>query len=206
MSDGVNLFAKMNWLAHLYLSEPNAEFRVGNLLPDLTGADKLVALPEAYQQGIRRHRRIDLFTDTHPLVKACVHRFPPPYRRFGGVLTDVYFDYFLARDWQLYSDTPLREFITGFYGEIELCAAAVPDEAYQCLKKMREDDWLGSYHEIAGIVNILERIGRRLRHPSDLAGSLTCFQAHEAAFLADFRVFFPELLAEVNRPLPPSKS
>jgi acyl carrier protein phosphodiesterase len=45
MSDGVNLFAKMNWLAHLYLSEPSAEFRVGNLLPDLTGADKLVDLP-----------------------------------------------------------------------------------------------------------------------------------------------------------------
>jgi acyl carrier protein phosphodiesterase len=63
---------------------------------------------------------------------------------------------------------------------------------------MREEDWLGSYHEIAGIVNVLERIGRRLRRPSDLAGSLPSFQAQEAAFLADFRVFFLELIANTN--------
>jgi acyl carrier protein phosphodiesterase len=202
---GFNLRTKMNWLAHLYLSEPTPEFRVGNLLPDLTGADKLAALPEAYQQGIRRHRRIDLFTDTHPLVKVCVRRFSPPYRRFGSILTDVYFDYFLARDWQEYSDLPLREFIASCYRDIEICGPAIPDEADRCLRQMREEDWLGSYHEIAGIANILERMGRRLRFPSDLAGSLPSFQAQEGAFLADFRVFFLELMADVNCTLPASK-
>src|SRR5215831_7568936 len=101
----------MNWLAHLYLSGASAQFRIGNLLPDLTSASRLVGFPELYQQGIRCHREIDHFTDTHPRVRSCVSRFPAPYRRYAGILTDVYFDHLLARDWLKYSEIPLFEFI-----------------------------------------------------------------------------------------------
>ncbi|MEI9895635.1 MAG: hypothetical protein WDN28_17535 [Chthoniobacter sp.] len=59
----------MNWLAHLYLSEPNAAFRLGNLLPDLASATALAGLPGEFQAGIQRHRRIDAFTDRHPVFR-----------------------------------------------------------------------------------------------------------------------------------------
>ncbi|WP_395734591.1 hypothetical protein [Prosthecobacter sp.] len=59
----------MNWLAHLYLSEPEVEFRVGNLLPDWVGPWEMVGLAEGFQRGIARHRRIDAFTDAHPVVR-----------------------------------------------------------------------------------------------------------------------------------------
>jgi acyl carrier protein phosphodiesterase len=188
----------MNWLAHLYLSEPNAEFRVGNLLPDLTSALHLKFLPETYQRGIRCHRRIDLFTDAHPRVRACVRRFPPPYRRFGGILTDVYFDHFLARDWSQYSTVPLPDFIGEFYRDIETCSMVMPAEAKQRLQRLREEDWLGRYHHTAGVADILGRIGRRFRRPMDLTGSLPIFREHETAFLEDFQSFFPELIAHLR--------
>ncbi|HKV81229.1 MAG TPA: ACP phosphodiesterase [Candidatus Sulfotelmatobacter sp.] len=188
----------MNWLAHLYLSEPNAEFRVGNLLPDLTTASHLKFLPEPYQRGIRCHRRIDVFTDSHPRVRSSVWRFPPPYRRFGGILTDVYFDYFLARDWGEYSTVPLAEFIGEFYRDIETCSAAIPAEAKQGLQRMRNEDWLGRYHHLEGVTDILGRIGRRFRRPLNLMDSLPIFQEHESAFLEDFHNFFPELRAHVR--------
>jgi acyl carrier protein phosphodiesterase len=188
----------MNWLAHLYLSEPNAQFRVGSLLPDVTSAARLIALPEPYQTGIRRHRQIDVFTDAHPRVRCCVGRFPPPYRRFGGILTDVYFDHLLARTWQEYSTVPLPDFIGSIYRDIRTCSAALPLEARQRLQRLQEEDWLGSYHCIAGIADVLGRIGRRFRRPSDLTGSLPFFQEHELAFLNDFRAFFAELREHVR--------
>jgi acyl carrier protein phosphodiesterase len=188
----------MNWLAHLYLSEPNAEFRVGNLLPDLTSASHLKFLPEGYQRGIRCHRRIDVFTDAHTRVRSCVRRFPPPYRRFGGILTDVYFDYFLARDWAEYCAVPRGEFINEFYRDIETCCAVIPDEANQRLQRMRDEDWLGRYHHTAGVADILGRIGRRFRRPLDLTGSLPIFQKHETAFREDFQSFFPQLMAHLR--------
>jgi acyl carrier protein phosphodiesterase len=188
----------MNWLAHLYLSEPNAEFRVGNLLPDLTSAARLAHLPEPYQKGIRCHRQIDAFTDSHPRMQSCVRRFPPPYRRFGGILTDVYFDYLLARDWAEYSVVRLPDFISEIYRDIETCSSVIPAEANLPLQRMREEDWLGRYHHTAGVADILGRIGRRLRRPFDLAGSLPIFQQHQSSFLEDFQAFFPELKAHLQ--------
>ena len=63
---------------------------------------------------------------------------------------------------------------------------------------MREEDWLGRYHHIAGVAEILGRIGRRFRRPLDLTDSLPIFQEHETAFLDDFQSFFPELMAHVR--------
>jgi acyl carrier protein phosphodiesterase len=188
----------MNWLAHLYLSEPTAEFRIGNLLPDMASAARLAYLPEPYQQGIRCHRQIDRFTDSHPRVRSCVQRFPPPYRRFGGILTDVYFDHFLARDWPQHSTVPLPEFIREVYRDIETCSLVIPAETLPPLQRMQQEDWLGSYRSVAAVADILGRISRRFRRPFDLTGSLPIFQEHEAAFLDDFQAFFPELVAHLQ--------
>ena len=183
----------MNWLAHLYLSEPDPRFRVGNLLPDMTSASRLVGLPEPYQNGIHRHRQIDVFTDAHPRVRSCVSRFPAPYRRYGGILTDVYFDHFLARDWSKYSEVPLSEFLDDFYSDIEVCLPEVPAEVAHVLQRMRDQNWLASYHHIGGITEILGRIGRRFRRPFDLSRSRPVFDEHEVEFANDFHAFFQEL-------------
>jgi len=195
----------MNWLAHLYLSEPEAQFRVGNLLPDLASASQLANLPETYQRGIGRHRQIDSFTDSHPRVKSCASRFPVPYRRFGGILTDVYFDYFLARDWTQYSSEPLRNFIDECYRDIGLCLPEIPSQAALVLHRMQDEDWLGSYHHLAGIGLILSRISRRLRRPFDLAGSVPLFEQQESAFREDFNIFLPELLVHLQATSQPQR-
>lgn len=188
----------MNWLAHLHLSEPNPEFRIGNLLPDLASAAHLAGLPESFQRGIRCHRAIDRFADAHPRFKACVSRFPKPYRRYAGVLTDVYFDHLLARDWLEYSAISLPDFIDEVYRDIENCLPAVPADAGLHLFRMRQADWLSSYPTIPGITEILRRLSQRLRRPFDLSGSLPFFEAHEGSFSDDFRVFFPELVSHVG--------
>lgn len=188
----------MNWLAHLYLSEPDAQFKVGNLLPDLMSGSELSGLPESFQQGIRCHRKIDTFTDTHPRVLSCIRRFPPPYRRYGGVLTDIYFDHFLAREWEKYSAVPLSSFLSDFYRDIETCLPDVPKEAGNRLRRMREEQWLGCYDTLTGITEILSGVSRRFSRPFDLTGSRSFFQENEYAFADDFYAFFPELVEYVG--------
>jgi acyl carrier protein phosphodiesterase len=191
----------MNWLAHLYLSEDNAQFRVGNLLPDLASARQLAALGESYQAGIRCHREIDRFTDAHPRFRSCVSRFPPPFRRYGGILTDIYFDHFLARDWAKYHSLPLTEFISAAYCDIKLCLPEIPSKAAWALNRMLEEDWLGSYHELLGIGEILKRVSCRLRRPFDLSASLPFFAEQESCFSDDFHAFFPDLMTHLNLPV-----
>jgi acyl carrier protein phosphodiesterase len=89
----------MNWLAHLFLSKQNIEYRVGNLLPDFLPITELVKFSQPFQEGITCHRIIDSFTDSHPIVKNSITRIPATYKRFGGILTDVFYDHFLAKNW-----------------------------------------------------------------------------------------------------------
>jgi len=188
----------MNWLAHLYLSEPDPAFRLGNLLPDLIPARSLTSLPAEFQKGVGQHRRIDAFTDSHPVVRRSIQRIEPSSRRFGGILCDIFYDHFLARDWASYSSQLLPEFARTIYASFDQYRASIPPDACLLLDQMRTADWLCSYRELAGVSRALERIGSRLRRPVPLAHAISALEHNYDAFHSDFRAFFPELQSHVS--------
>ena len=118
--------------------------RTGSILPDFDRIRDPGALPHDLQRGIRLHHQIDAFTDAHPIVRTSVRRIPAPFRRFGGILTDLWYDHFLARDWAQHSDIPLREFVDQAYGAINECRPHLSAVACERLDQMREADWLSS--------------------------------------------------------------
>lgn len=183
----------MNWLAHLALSPPHPEIRVGNLLPDLAARSEWVGLSENYQLGIRLHLRIDAFTDAHPLFRQSLRRFQPPLRRYAGILTDVFYDHVLAREWAQFHPQPLPEFIQEVYASFASQKGVIPSPAWEALARMQADDWLGSYAETEGLRQIFRRMSRRLRRPVDFEPSLTVLAEHYEAYRQDFLVFYPEL-------------
>src|SRR5688572_16758511 len=166
----------MNWLAHLYLSEANPAVRIGNLLPDILPASALVSLSPDFQRGITLHRRIDAFTDAHPVVRQSIQRFEPPFRRFGGILTDLFYDHFLARDWSTYSAEPLSRFTQGVYASFDEFRDALPAEACVRLDQMRSADWLNSYGELSGMARTLDRVGSRFQRRVELAASISVLE------------------------------
>jgi acyl carrier protein phosphodiesterase len=183
----------MNWLAHLYLSEPDPAFRLGNLLPDLIPAQSLASLPAVFQKGIMQHRRIDAFTDSHPVVRQSIQRIEPAFRRFGGILCDIFYDHFLARDWDVYSAEPLPDFARVIYASFDQFRDSIPTDACLVLDKMRAGDWLCSYRDLAGVSGALERVGSRLRRRVPLAQTISMLKHSYDAFHSDFCAFFPEL-------------
>lgn len=188
----------MNWLAHLQLSEPSSAFRLGNLLPDLVGARELAALPEEFQRGVKCHHRIDAFTDAHPKFRQSVARLSPRFRRFGGIIVDVFYDHFLAVNWSEHSSMPLRECVDEFYASFDVHRGELPAAIWPVLERMREQDWLGSYGDLAGVRIALGRIGKRLRKPLDLGECEPELERDYAGFKADFAAFYPELTAHVG--------
>jgi len=150
-------------------------------------------MPAQFQHGIERHRVIDRFTDSHPAVARSIQRLDSRFRRYGGIIIDVLYDHFLARDWPLYSPESLSDFIQDFYSSLDEFRDRLPADAFVVLEKMRAGDWLGSYVEIAGISQALRRIGARLLRPIDLAESLSVIDSSYNSLSDDFHEFFPEL-------------
>ncbi|MEK7780880.1 MAG: ACP phosphodiesterase [Verrucomicrobiota bacterium] len=182
----------MNWLAHALLSENTSAFRLGNLLPDFLTATELAQLDPIFQPGMMSHRRIDAFTDQHPVVRRSVRRFVA-YRRVAPVLVDVFYDHFLSTDWAQYSAQPLESFIAEVYGAFDVHRAQLPETLWPPLQRMRAEDWLGSYRDFAGLRRTLTRMERRFRRQVDLVGGVAELENNYADLRADFREFFPEL-------------
>jgi acyl carrier protein phosphodiesterase len=187
----------MNWLAHLVLSDRSPSFRIGNLLPDLMTRQELEAVWEAFQRGIECHRRIDVFTDAHPVVRRSARRLSPPHRRFAPILIDIFYDHFLSLHWQRYSPQPIETFVSEIYDAFDASHAELPAATNAILRRMREENWLGSYGEIAGIRLTLERVGRRLRRPVQLGDAAEELEKKHAELETDFDEFFPQLRAHI---------
>jgi acyl carrier protein phosphodiesterase len=188
----------MNWLAHVFLSERSAGFRIGNLLPDMVGPATLANVSPEVMRGVRQHRRIDAFTDSHSIVRRSIVRVGPEFRRFAGIFVDIFYDHFLSREWAKFSAVPLTDFTREVYAGFESHRHEIPWEAQEPLDTMKAEDWLSSYGDFHGVATTLGRIGLRLRRPTPLARGAEILEVDYAGFHADFSEFFPQLREHVR--------
>ena len=191
----------MNWLAHVFLSEPDVEFQLGNLLADVVRGPQRAAMSADFVRGAACHKAIDAFTDAHPVVKRSRGRIGSEHRRFSGVLVDVFYDYFLARNWQRYSPITLDAYTAAFYASVQAQAIELPPDARTLLERMIRHDLLGSYARVDGVERALRRISiylnSRWHKQFALDQGVRDLIADEAGFAADFHEFFPTLQAHV---------
>jgi acyl carrier protein phosphodiesterase len=183
----------MNWLAHAFLSKPNIAFRVGNILPDLVSITELKKFPPPIQDGIRCHKAIDIFTDSHPIVKHSINRLPAHYKRYGGILTDVFYDHFLAKNWNHYSSIDLNNFTQDFNADLKFIARDIPEEILAMFQRMLKHNVFVSYRDISGIKTTLQRIDLRLRKPANLGSAIHALEDHYDIYETEFSAFFDEL-------------
>ena len=188
----------MNFLAHLLLSPPTADGRLGGLLGDFVkGPLEQAGYPSSVVEGIRLHRRVDSFTDAHPAVCAARNLMSPGRRRFAGILVDVFFDHFLARRWERWHPAPLPRFAALVYGELARTPHPIPPRFAAMAPAMAAQDWLGTYADIDGIALTLERMSRRSCVAAPLAGGAAELMRAFEGFEHAFETFFPQVLAMV---------
>ena len=188
----------MNWLAHLYLSEPTAGFYVGNLLPDLVPVRALADLSGEMLRGVEQHRKIDVFTDAHPIFWRSRWRLSGEYRRFSGVLVDVLYDHFLICEWSKFSSMNLQSFIADVHNSFDELRDEIPLDAYIRLARIRENGLLCVNSEISGVLVTLERIGLGLRRPVPLENAMSVLEKNYDDLRGDFLEFFPEMVASFS--------
>jgi acyl carrier protein phosphodiesterase len=189
----------VNYLAHLLLAEPTAESWIGNLAGDFVKGRIGDGVPLEIAQGIRHHRAVDAFTDSHPSVAAFRRVLIPEHGHYARVIADVFFDHFLAIDFTRYSSEPLDDFLHRVYNAIDPHADELPGRLRFVYPRMRDEGWLSSYQTIDGIRLALGGISHRLSRRPQLAPSVHFLEdMHRATLEPLFHEFFPDVL-ELDR-------
>lgn len=190
----------MNYLAHIYLARHSDDAMLGALLGDFVKPHSGAQFTPETEVEIVIHRKVDAFTDSHPLVLGAKQMFPGPSRRYAGILLDVFYDHLLATHWSQYSDVPLDAFIARFYHALRDKADVLPPRLARAAPYMIEQDWLGSYSTFAGVDIAVRRISTRLSRNGDvMIEGLRDLADNYDALEHGFRAFFPELIAFVEK-------
>jgi acyl carrier protein phosphodiesterase len=189
----------MNFLAHAVLAGDDPALIVGGVVGDWIKGPLPGALPPDLARGVALHRAIDSHAETHPAFQRSRNRVAADRRRYAGVLVDIFYDHLLARDWAQHWPIPLDHFCTEVYGHIDARLADLPEHARPAMNLMAREDWLHSYADLAGIADVLQRMGRRARQPNPLAGGEQAFSADAEGFAEDFAWWFADAQGFVLR-------
>jgi acyl carrier protein phosphodiesterase len=188
----------VNYLAHLYLSDGTPQSMVGSMLGDFVKGDDYNGYSPDIRGAILLHRQIDIFTDAHPTHRRSKTRLDSRHRHTKGVLVDIFYDHFLARNWSEYTDSTLKEFTTLVYRALQAHMPILPPRLKRILPHMVTYDWLRSYRDMENIGHALSGLSRRLTRRNELAQGLEELQQNYDDLESDFREFFPQLIEHVE--------
>lgn len=183
----------MNFLAHIYLSGNNDFIKIGNLMADGIRGKEYQIFPLDVQKGIILHRAIDTFTDAHPIFRISKHRLHEKYGHYSGVIIDVFYDHFLAKNWSNYSDEKLSDFVNRFYKSLEDNFEMLTLKTQNMLPYIKKGNWLYNYQFIEEIERVLFQMDRRTKHESNMGFSVQELKEFYTEFEEEFTLFFKEL-------------
>ena len=183
----------MNFLAHLFLSGNNEGHLIGNFIADEVKGKSYLNFPEPIIQGILMHRKIDTFTDHHPIVKEAKGVVQKEYGKFSGIVIDIYFDHLLAVNWERYSNETLRSYTYKIYELLQAHKDMMPLDSQRFCHYMLEYDIFYNYSKAAGVERVFEGLAGRAAFKSGMESAGALLQEKFSVFDGYFNAFFPLL-------------
>jgi acyl carrier protein phosphodiesterase len=182
----------MNFLAHLYLSPSQPDFRVGSFAADGFKGSISSSLPLHLQKGIEAHRALDSFTDNHPVFRESTRLLASGYGKWAGVIADILYDHFLATHWPQLSETPLTTFSKECYSDLNRFLVLLPAVTKRIFPYMIADDWLANYRYVPFLHRVFAGMNRRTQGRAGMAGAAFFLSCHYTELENHFMRFFPE--------------
>jgi len=187
----------MNFLAHIYLSGDNDLVKIGNLMADGIHG-KPADFPADVQKGIILHRAIDTYTDAHPIFRQGTKRLHARYHHYAGVIMDIYYDHFLAKNWANYHSDSLADYVADFYKALENNYDILTERTKGMMPHMIQQNWLLSYATVEGIGRILTQMDHRTKNKSGMRTSVDELLEFYKEYETEFTNFFEEMRAHVK--------
>ena len=150
--------------------------------------------PLDVQKGIVLHRAIDTFTDAHPIFRQSTKRLHANYHHYSGIIVDIFYDHFLAKNWNTYSDEKLEYFTERFYQSLKDNYESLTLKTQKMMPYMIDHNWLLSYQTIAGIEDVLVKMDNRMKREANMRFAVAELKIFYSEFEQEFTTFFEELI------------
>jgi len=188
----------MNYLAHIYLSGDDEKTIVGNFIGDYVKGNKFRNYPESIQKGILLHRKIDSFTDEHKNYREAKKLFRDDFGLYSGIVIDLFYDHFLAKNWRNYKDESLRSFAKKTHAILLSHFFQLPQRVQGFLPFLIQHKRLESYATIEGIQKSLEIMGRYTSLPEKSENASITLKKNYSFLENNFSEFILEIIGFIH--------
>jgi len=183
----------MNFLAHTHLSPDNDDTIFGNFIADAVKGKSYLKYRQDIVVGILLHRSIDVFTDRHPLVRNSKSIVRNSFGKYSGIVVDIYYDHFLARNWELYHSDELSKFSTKVYFILAQRFLLLPARVRRMLPFLIAQNWLSGYANFIDLQRVFNGMDRRTNHVSGMNNAVNVLKENYELLYSDFKEFYGDL-------------
>ena len=183
----------MNFLAHIYLSGNNEELKFGNFIGDWIKGNKYMNYKGDIRRGILLHREIDGYTDSHPMVDLSVERLRPAYGKHAAVAVDILYDHYLAKNWENYSEVPLKKYVKEFHLYVLTHFHLLPSGAKRFAFPFIRNRRLLCYADLRCFEDVLEKMAIYTSMPDKVSEAMNIIRLYYKDFEEEFKDFFEDL-------------
>ncbi|MDB5272824.1 MAG: hypothetical protein JWO58_1191, partial [Chitinophagaceae bacterium] len=138
------------------------------------------------------------YTDSHPIVLQSIKRLRDRHGKFAGVVVDICYDHFLAKNWKTYSSVELWEYVNACYALMLKHKEELPPRIQEMLPYMVRGNWLYNYRTLEGIDRVFKGMARRTQFDSNMSSAMKDLWTDYAAYEEEFHEFFPQIRAYVQ--------
>ncbi len=188
----------MNFLAHIYLSGDNDLIKIGNFVGDWIKGNDFKKFKPDIQKGILMHRFIDSYTDSHAIVKKSKSRLNDKYHKYSGIIIDIFYDHFLAKNWKTYSPVLLNNFIDSLKESLRINMHYFSPEIQEFIPRFMKFGWMESYVTMEGIELVLQGMSRHTSLPDKTEDAIKILELYYTNFESEFLEYFPQLIKRVE--------
>ncbi|MCO5260002.1 MAG: ACP phosphodiesterase [Crocinitomicaceae bacterium] len=158
----------MNYLGHIYFSKEDFELMHANLFGDFVKGSKLDEYTPIIKEGILLHRKIDDFMGNHQGVKQLSKHLSPFLPKVAPIAIDIYFDHFLAINWEQFHKETLDAFLEKFY-DYPLNTNQYNNPLFiQLIHQMKEYRWMNQYSKLGAIDKACIFLSKKLSFQNDM--------------------------------------
>ena len=189
----------MNYLGHIYLSGKPSELMIGNFIADFVKGKQVLQYSPKIQKGILLHRKIDAYTDQHPIVREAAELLKPKHGRYAPIIMDVFYDYLLAKNWDKHHTRSLLQFSEEVYVYFKKNSSLFPPQVQGFLPNMEQNNWLLNYGTLYGMKKSLEGLSRRAKYAHQLSDAVADLETHYEFFNKTFPFFITDMIGFVKQ-------
>ena len=184
----------MKFLAHAYLSGNNEEILIGNFIGDYIKGKNYLKYPEMVRKGILMHRDIDTFTDFHAITRRSRMQIIEKYHKYSGIIIDIFYDHFLASEFDKYSNTLLEDYVNFTYVILKRNYKLLPISIKYWFPTFLENNWMMAYTTVEGIERVLDRMSANTSLPNHSDYAVEILRNEYNNLKKDFEEFFPLII------------